>query len=368
MRPVWRVWLLAAAIATPLGLSSVAFVYFGMKMGGKPLPFTTALLAGLPDWYFWAALTPLVFWLGERIPFERRRWARAAIVHLFVGAGVVLVELAVFTLFNHWFYYNPYAPAPAVLADAYVWNILRLFHYAFLIYWVLAAAGTAYRYQRDAVERERDAAQLSVRNAELQSQLTRAQLDMLRAQLQPHFLFNALNTIAGLVRERRNEAATDVIAGLGGLLRHALGSLDRDEIPLREELDVLASYLDVERARFRDRLRVHIVVERAALDREVPSMILQPLVENAIRHGLAKTTDGEIWISARTRAEQLELEVRDSGCGFGGDAVTATESSRLGLQNTRARLDRLYGERHSFFVGNGEDGGARARILIPARG
>ena len=365
MKPLWRVWSLAAVVATLLGLSSVAFVYFGMKAAGKPLPFATAVLAGLPDWYFWAALTPFVFWIGELIPFERHRWVRAAIVHLFVGAGVVLVELAVFTLFNHWFYYNPYAPAPSALGDAYVWNILRLFHYAFLIYWVLAAAGTAYRYQRDAAARERDAAQLSVRNAELESRLTQAQLDMLRAQLQPHFLFNALNTIAGLVRERRNEAATDVIASLGGLLRHALRSLDRDEISLREELDVLESYLDVERARFRDRLRVHIDVEPSALERGVPSLILQPLVENAIRHGLARSTEGEIWISARTRADRLELEVRDSGVGFRDDA-TPYESTHLGLQNTRARLERLYGDRHSFFVGNGDDGGARARILIPA--
>ena len=365
MRPVWRVWSLAAAIATLLGVSSVAFVYFGMKAAGKPLTFTTALLAGLPDWYFWAALTPFVFWLGERIPFERERWLRSAVIHLVVGIGVVLLELAVFTLFNHWFYYNPYAPAPPVLRDAYVWNILRLFHYAFLIYWVLAAAGTAFRYQRDAAAREREASRLSLRNAELESQITRAQLDMLRAQLQPHFLFNALNTIAGLVRERRNEAATDVIAGLGTLLRHALGTLERDQIPLREELDVLSSYLDVERARFRDRLRVHVDVEPAALDREVPSLILQPLVENAIRHGLAQTTEGEIWISARTRADRLELEVRDSGRGFAEDAVSLTASSRLGLNNTRARLDRLYGDRHSFFVGNGAGGGARARILIP---
>jgi two-component system LytT family sensor kinase len=357
-------WSRAVAIATLLGLSSVAFVYFGMQAAGKPLPFTTALLAGLPDWYFWAALTPLVFWVGDRIPFEAARWPRAVAIHLVVGAIVALAELAVFTLFNHWFYYNPYAPAPAAFGDAYVWNILRLFHYAFLIYWVLAAAGVALRFQRDAVAREREAARLNVRNAELESELTRAQLDMLRAQLQPHFLFNALNTIAGLVRERRNEAATDVIAGLGGLLRHALGTLDRDEIPLREELDVLESYLDVERARFGDRLRVHLDIDSATLDCRVPSMILQPLVENAIRHGLATSAEGEIWISARLKGTRLELEVRDSGRGFGDDVASLAESSRLGLQNTRARLDRLYGDRHSFFVGNGASGGARARIVL----
>ena len=371
---MWRVWRLAGAIASVLGVASVAFVYFGMKAMGKPLSFTTALLAGLPDWYFWAALTPLVFWLGLRVPLDRAQWVRPVIVHLVAGAAIVLVELFVFTAFNHWFYYNPYAPAPAVFGEAYVKNVLRSFQYAFIIYWLIVVAATAYRSQRNAVARERDAARLSVRNAELESQVTRAQLDMLRAQLHPHFLFNALNTIAGLVRERRNEAATDVIAGLGGLLRHALGSLDRDEIPLREELEVLESYLDVERARFRDRLQVHLDVEPGALERDVPSLILQPLVENAIRHGLANRPEGgEIWISARTRPGQLELEVRDSGGGFAAAPETSASSSapadsaRLGLQNTRARLERLYGEAHSFYVGNGAGGGARARILIPAR-
>ena len=366
VRSMWRVWRLALAVATVLGLSSVAFVYFGMKAAGKPLMFRTAVLAGLPDWYFWAALTPLVFWLGVHVPLERARWVRASLVHLVVGAAIVLVELAVFTVFNHWFYYNPWAPAPAAIDEAYVKNVLRSFYYAFIIYWLIVAAATAYRYQLDSATREREAARLSVRNAELESELARAQLEMLRAQLHPHFLFNALNTIAGLVRERRNEAATDVIAGLGALLRHALASLDRDEIPLREELDVLESYLDVERARFHDRLRVDFDVEPAALEREVPSLILQPIVENAIRHGLANTPrGGQIWISARTRSDKLELEVRDSGPGFAADARGVVDGSRLGLRNTRARLERLYGGLHDFDVGNGADGGARVRILIP---
>ena len=362
-----RVWRLAGVLATVLGVASSAFVYFGMKAMGKPLSFTTAILAGLPDWYFWAALTPLVFWLGLRAPIERSTWARAGLVHLVAGIGIVLVELFVFTAFNHWFYYNPYAPAPADFGEAYIKNILRSFQYAFIIYWLIVAAATAYRYHRDSAARERDAAQLGVRNAALESELARAQLEMLRAKLQPHFLFNALNTIAGLVRERRNEAATDVIAGLGRLLRHALSSLDRDEISLREELDVLESYLDVERARFRDRLQVHVDVEPAALEHAVPSLILQPLVENAIRHGLSTATDGgAVWITARTLGDQLELEVRDSGCGFGVSS-DSHNSSRLGLQNTRARLERLYGESHSFDIGNGAGGGAHARILIPAR-
>ena len=367
-KAMWRVWRLAVAVATVLGLSSVAFVYFGMKAAGKPLTFTTAILAGMPDWYFWAALTPLVFWLGVRVPLERTRWVRASLVHLVAGGAIVLFELAVFTVFNHWFYYNPWAPAPAAINEAYVKNVLRSFYYAFIIYWLIVAAATAYRYQLDLATREREASRLSVRNAELESELARAQLDMLRAQLHPHFLFNALNTIAGLVRERRNEAATDVIAGLGGLLRHALASLDRDEIPLREELDVLQSYLCVERARFRERLSVHVDVDADAMHRAVPSLILQPLVENAIRHGLRNATEGgQIWITARTERGSLELVVRDNGCGLDPSRDSATESARLGLRNTRARLERLYGSSGVLELTSVAEGGAVARVRIPQR-
>jgi LytS/YehU family sensor histidine kinase len=290
-------------------------------------------------------------------------------VHLVAGAATVLVELLVFTAFNHWFYYNPWAPAPAAIDEAYVKNVLRSFYSAFIIYWLIVAAATAYRNQADSAAREREAARLSVRNAELESELARAQLEMLRAQLHPHFLFNALNTIAGLIRERRNEAATDVIAGLGGLLRHALSTLDRDEIPLREELDVLESYLDVERARFRDRLTVDFDVEQAALERDVPSLILQPIVENAIRHGIATDpAGGRIRISARALPNALELEVRDTGRGFDRTVERTADGARLGLRNTRARLQRLYGTRHSLDVGNADDGGARVRIVITTTG
>jgi two-component sensor histidine kinase len=359
------VWSTAFVLATVLGLSSALWVYFGMKAGGKPLTFQTAILAGLPDWYFWAALTPLVFWLGHRFPLERARWPRAGGLHLVEGAAIVLVELLVFTAFNHWFYYNPWAPAPSDFGEAYVKNVLRSFHYAFIIYWLIVVSATAFRYQRDSSVREREAAHLSVRNAELESELSRAQLEMLRAQLQPHFLFNALNAISGLVRERRNEAAIELTAALGRLLRQALATNNRDEISLREELDMLEAYLTVERARFRDRLRVHLDIEPAALDREVPSLILQPLVENAIRHGVSSVpAGGQIWISARATNGTLMLEVRDNGPGLDNDIGHASASAQVGLRNTRARLGKLYGDRCEFELGNAVDGGAAARIRL----
>ena len=376
MTAMRRVWSLAFAVTTPVAFSSVAFVYFGMRAAGKPLTFGSVLVSTLPDWYLWAMLTPLVFWLGRRFPLERDRWPHNAVVHLMTGTAIVLVELAIVTAVDHAFYYNPYAPAPPLYVDAYIKQVLKSFHYAVIIYWLIVAAATAYRYFHEYDARERDASRLSLRNAELQSELTRAQLEMLRAQLQPHFLFNALNAIAGLVRERRNEAATELVAELGKLLRHALSTADRDEITLREELDVLESYLCVERARFRDRLAVHLDVGPDTLPCSVPSLILQPLVENAIRHGLRNATeDGQIWITARSESGILELAVRDNGCGLGSTNDDArrsatsngNESARLGLRNTRARLERLYGPACTFELLDVTGGGALARVRIPQR-
>ena len=374
-----RLWSRAFAVTTPVAFSSVAFVYFGMRAAGKPLTFSSVLVSTLPDWYLWAFLTPLVFWLGTRFPLGCDRWLHNAAIHLVAGAVIVLVELAIVTAVDHAFYYNPYAPAPPLYVDAYVKQILRSFHYAVIIYWLIAAAATAYRYFHEYDARERDTSRLSVRNAELQSELTRAQLEMLRAQLHPHFLFNALNAIAGLVRERRNEAATELVAGLGQLLRHALNTANRDEIPLRDELEVLQSYLCVERARFRDRLTVHLDVDPDTLHCTVPSLILQPLVENAIRHGLRDTTEnGQIWITARSKPGVLELAVRDNGRGLGafangvsgGGAAASSDvndSARLGLRNTRGRLERLYGPACTLELADASGGGALARVRIPQR-
>jgi sensor histidine kinase YesM len=290
-------------------------------------------------------------------------------VHLVAGAAIVLVELLVFTAFNHWFYYNPYAPAPADFGEAYVKNVLRSFHYAFIIYWLIVVSATAFRYLRDSSAREREAARLSVRNAELESELSRAQLEMLRAQLHPHFLFNALNAISGLVRERRNEAAIELTAALGRLLRQALTTIDRDEISLREELDMLEAYLTVERARFRDRLQVHFDIEPAALDRDVPSLILQPLVENAIRYAIAPRREGgQLEIAARVSGDTLHLTIADDGPGFQANSERDGRGGwGIGLANTRARLDQLFREQHRFIVADRAEGGAVVEIQIPAR-
>ena len=363
----WReIWKLAFIVATPLGLSSVIVVYFGMLWVGKPFTLRTSMLTGLPDWYFWAALTPIVFYLGRRFPVVRGRWPKSIAVHVVAGLITVLVELAMLTAFEHWFYYNPWAPAPDEFLAAYWLNVLRYRHFAFIIYCLIVAAAHAFEFYRQYQQRELDAAELRQANAELQAQLTQAQLDVLRAQLNPHFLFNTLNTVSGFVREERNAEAADLIAELGQLFRQSFRLMDQDEVTLRRELGFLESYLAIERARFGNRLEVRFDVDHRALDVEVPTMILQPLVENAIRHGLGDSEAGRITICAHRSNGHVRLEVRDDGRGTQRPDDSDVGPS-VGLANTRARLEKLYGSAASFAIGPAPDAGTLVSIVIPAR-
>jgi NO-binding membrane sensor protein with MHYT domain/two-component sensor histidine kinase len=213
----------------------------------------------------------------------------------------------------------------------------------------------------------RQAHQQAVRASQLESQLMQARLDALRAQLNPHFLFNALNTVAMLIRRTANDDALRAVVSLSEVLRRALAGQTSQEIPLREELALVEHYLQVEQLRFRDRLSVRVNVEPEVLDAQVPGLVLQPLVENAVRHGVARRAgSGRVEISARRAAGTLLLQVADNGPGF-PDGWETTASGRVGLANTRERLNRLYGGATHFEARNDPGGGAIVSIAIPYR-
>jgi hypothetical protein len=348
------IWLLAFALATPLAWSSVAFVYFGMLAAGRPLTFAHSMVAGLPEWYVWAGLTPLVFSLGERVRLERQQWVAAGLFHLVAGSAVALVDLALVTAINRQFGPTVSYVGP-VFWDVYLKIVLRYFHYAFIIYWVIVAAAHAVRYYRSSRDRE-------VEGIRLQAELTQAQLATLRMQLQPHFLFNTLHTIASLVRDERGEAATTTIARLGELLRQTLGNVQRNEVPLREELSFIEAYLEIEQTRFSDRLAVRFDVDQETLGAMVPNLSLQPLVENAIRHGVARDPSaGRIEVRAARHDGALRIEVRNDGPAYTGNG----SSGGVGLANTRARLHRLYGSAHRLELLPGQSGGTVAVLEVP---
>jgi two-component system LytT family sensor kinase len=218
-----------------------------------------------------------------------------------------------------------------------------------LVYWTVLAVGHAvdfYRKYRDG-----------------EAQLARAKLQALRMQLHPHFLFNTLNAIATLVRQQQNRAATDMIAGLSDLLRLTLENDGGQEVPLKQELDVLDRYLSIEQIRFGDRLRVDVDATPETLRARVPNLVLQPLVENAILHGIApRSTPGRIVIRAERADGRLRLQVRDDGPGF-PDGSPAMQG--VGLRNTAARLQHLYGPDHRIAFANAPEGGAVITLELP---
>jgi LytS/YehU family sensor histidine kinase len=233
------------------------------------------------------------------------------------------------------------------------------------VYGAIVAAGYWGWWMAGHQRRETERAQLDAHRAQLEAQLADARLRALRMQLQPHFLFNTLHTIAGHVREGQRDTAVELIARLSRILRRSLEDEDRHEVPLSEEVELLAEYLALERARFGDALVTRFDIAPDAKDVAVPRLILQPLVENALRHGLGpREGGGELRIAARRDDGHLVLEVVDDGVGY--DPVRATLG--VGLANTRERLAQLYGSRQRFEIGRGELGGTVARVEIPLDG
>ena len=345
---IGSVWARTAAVATLLALASATFVYFGMRSASHPLPFAAALREGLTDWSFWVVVAPAVFTVARRFRIDRRRLLPVALLHLALGSAFALVGIGVSVGVRHLV-----APDPALALGAlYHRTVLHNFHYAVMIYWMLVAGAHAYVYYLEAREA-----------SELREQLARAQLEALRMQLHPHFLFNTLHTIATLTRARRTDSAVGMISGLAELLRSSLRQ-GAQEVSLREELDLLGIYLDIEQERFADRLHVTLDIAPDTMDAKVPSLLLQPLVENAIRHGIGRRPEASsVRVTAARVGTALALEVRDDGPGF--EPEDPSPGHRIGLTNARLRLRRLYGSAHRLETGNLAGHGAFVRITIP---
>jgi sensor histidine kinase YesM len=215
-------------------------------------------------------------------------------------------------------------------------------------------------------ENELRAARLELSEAQLKSQLSNAQLSALKMQLHPHFLFNTLNAIVVLMRKGRNPEAVDMLTGLSELLRYALENISTQEVRLEQEVEFIERYLEIEKVRFKDRLKVEMHIDRETLGAFVPNLILQPLVENALRHGIGqRSTAGVIEISARREDGMLNMRVRDDGPGLSKSLSADADGKGIGVANTRARLRQLYGAAHRFDLRNAETGGTVAAITIP---
>jgi signal transduction histidine kinase len=330
----------------------------------EPFDWQNLLTIWLVGEHIWAIVALVVLWFGIRWPLERRVIGRRVALHLLLSAIVAGTQLALETAA----YLQLGSLPPAVSASFWrAWSTLLVlgFHGNVVSYWVILGVVTGYRHYRTLVDREEQALRLELQSAELSSRLMRAQMSALKMQLQPHFLFNTLNAIMVLVRQQNAARAEEMLGRLGDLLRCVLNEGEAQEVPLHRELDYLRLYLSIEQVRFEERLKVSITIDPTVLDAAVPHMALQPIVENALRHGIARTsTMGTIQISASAAGESVVIRVTDDGPGLaGGDGP---EGWGIGLANTRARLAQLYGDAASLTIHDCRPG-VTATMTLPRR-
>jgi two-component system, LytTR family, sensor kinase len=324
----------------------------GMHHNWLPLWLSSVLV-----WFPWAIVTPLVFRLGSAFPPQRLRpfttWlvhpAACAVVGLSAAAWNSLVEV----LLNPWAGQRPIFFTPLWI-DKYYNGVLS----SILLYSCILGA----QYMLESSQR------LAVQQAEaarLSELLSKAQLRALRQQIEPHFLFNTLNAIAGLVREERNDDAVNMIVGLSDFLRRVVEDSDRQQVALAEEIEFLQKYVDIQKARFADRLQVSVEIPRELLPAQFPALILQPMVENAIKHGIAKRVQGGvIRVTAFRSNGSLNLSVYNDGPGLPGRDEMR---SGIGLSNVRSRLQGLYGDAFQLTMHDCPPSGVEVELSVPYR-
>lgn len=352
-RPRWMyfavpgLWLL-------FGLMVIAISWGGAASRNRPFDFANTVVWNV-GWLWWAAATMGVWELGRRFPIERRRLGGMLTLHAAFGVVVTMMILALEfgvneVLRNAW-------PA-TIRPNPFVGFFVYKFHIYFLIYGLILGTTGAYDYYARLQRIEVAATQLEAR-------LAQAQVQALKMQLHPHFLFNTHHAIVSLMLKNENSAAIKMLTRLSDLLRVTLEKNNQAMNPLREELATLDLYLGIQRERYGDRLVVEMNIADDVLDVEVPALLLQPLVENALQHGIdAHSDQGRVVIDARRSEGRVALVVRDNGRGLSPD-FSLGEGNGVGLSNTRARLHCLYGDRQHFEIRSIPSGGTEVRLSFP---
>jgi two-component system, LytTR family, sensor kinase len=356
--PRWarRLRLAFWAILLWTGLSVFFASQFIILSGGK-IPWGVALSLTAPRWYVWGLLTPLIFWIDRRLGASRSLAARVAL-HVPLGLAVTCLSIVIRLIIR------PIrgAPWPPSIAEFF----LERFYWDLLIYAVIAGVSIARDYAAQVRQRDREAHALAMQTADLERRLVEARLQSLRAQLHPHFLFNALNTISAFT-ETNPQMARRLMERLGDLLRASLTHASRPRVTLGEELTFLDDYLAIESARFEGRIIVTVDVDDDLLEVMVPSFLLQPLVENAIRHGVGpRLSGGHVEVTARREDSVLKLRVRDDGVGL-KPGWQLGQNGGVGLLNVASRLEHLYSRGDLLRVTPVPSGGVEVQLDLPVR-
>jgi len=336
--------------------STMVGLFFSLSMAAD-YGWKRSMLQSLAQFWGWAILLPLIVFVDRRMPFTWKQLGRRAVAHFFAGLAITAIYIYVFFTFR-------------VLDGERRWDLLKpttAFHegwgwyiWSMLVYWAIVGSAQAVRYYQQNLSSE-------LQLERMERSLAEARLNALRMQLDPHFLFNALNTISSHV-ERNPKLTRRMIEHLGDLLRMSLECKDRQEVPLSEEIAFLEHYLEIQRIRFGSHLQVRLDIDPAVRFASVPSLVLQPLVENAIRHGISRRGGGgTVTVVARGEGDRLFIRVLDDGVGL-PDGWTLETSEGLGLSVTRQRIAGLYPNGgSSFAVRPRIEGGTAAEMELPLR-
>jgi two-component system, LytTR family, sensor kinase len=342
--------LLGFCFWTFLGLSFASQFYIISAKTGQDVSWKQAVSYALADWYVFALLSIPAAHMARRFRFEAGFSARSLTAHVVASVVFSFAYMVIRALVGQW-------QSEAVFNDIFKLLLVKTWHYNLLTYWVIVAVSHAFDYYRKFRERE-------LRASELERHLVQAKLRALQMQLNPHFLFNTLHSISSLMH-KDVDAADRMIARLSDLLRAALAGADTQIVSLRKELDLLQLYLGIEQIRFGSRLTIEMKIAPETMNAQVPNLILQPIVENAIKHGIERRArPGCISLEAHRHNGTLELAVSDNGAGL-GDKGQIKEG--VGISNTRARLRELYGETHRFELRPAQEGGVRVELSFPFR-
>ncbi|HVF85935.1 MAG TPA: histidine kinase [Pyrinomonadaceae bacterium] len=350
-------WILNWGVWTLVGFFFASQIYFYTLYTSRPVAFSKALVWQMLCVYLNALLTPVILWLARRFRIERQNWPRRLTIHVVAGS-LIAFALALGHVALDMVFLGRYDKTP-------VFDLFRMafgmFDKEMLVYWFLVLMSHAFDYYNRYQHGE-------LRTSQLETKLAQAHLQALRMQLNPHFLFNTLNTISELIYSDPR-AAEQMITQVSDMLRLSLDKVGVQEVSLQQELEFLNKYLEIEQTRFAERLKVRMEIHPDTLHACVPNMILQPLVENAVRHGIApRALGGSIEIHARRDNGMLSMEVRDDGHGLSKKLEKMISGGvGVGLANTRARLEHLYGAMHRFELSTSPGHGLTVSMAIPFR-
>ena len=335
------VWVIIAAL-------SAAQVSLIRMLRGDADIFGAMFTYELIIWQVWGLFVPIIWWLSKKYPLEKRILFRNLLWHITLSIVIVLLYIVVYVGYDRLFF-EYYTQPKWTFWQCMIVFVASKFHWNFITYWGILGVVNAFEYQRKFRER-------ALKAIQLESQLFQSQLQALKMQLHPHFLFNTLHTIASMVRQEEKKEAVAMLTGLSELLRMALEQGQKQRIPLKEEMDFVNTYLAIEQVRFKDRLQLDIQIEATTLDAIVPNLLLQPLVENAIRHGLAKKLSArQLQIRSYQKNEFLNIEVYNEGLSLPND-WHLNNSEGVGLSNTQKRLEQLYNGQHQLQIKNHQQG------------